>query len=178
MAKFWRRKKVSKIEDTEPEDIGIYEPDISEVTLGPAFERIAYGRLWKVGLAAAGLAAVANLFIYTTAIFAGIPLLVPAESGLSGEMMQMPVLSVILNSALPAMGATLLLAFFGIPFFRGRLPRPTRILEGMAFFIWLFSLAGPLSLPVGNDAKVVMVLMHTVAAVVIVGVLKWFGRAK
>jgi magnesium-transporting ATPase (P-type) len=178
MARFWRRKKIDETEYTEPDNIEVSEPDISEVTLEPATERIAYRRLWKVGLAAAVLAAVANLFVFTSAIAAGIALVVPAGAGESGEMVQMPVTSVLITSALSAIGATLLLAFFGIPFFRGRLPRPTRILWGTAFFIWLFSLVGPLSLPVGDNAKAVMVLMHTIAAVVIVGVLTLFGREK
>jgi len=178
MARLWRRKKSDEIEDTEPEDIEVSEPDISEVTLEPATEQIAYRRLWKVALAAAVLAAAANLFIYVTAIIKGIPLVIPAGSGTSGEVVQMPAGSVIVASALPVIGAVALLAFFGIPFFQDRLPRPTRILWGFAFFTWLFSLAGPLSLPVGNQSKAVMVSMHTVAALIIVTVLTLFGREK
>jgi len=178
MARLWRRKKSDETEDTKPEDIEVSGPDISEVTFEPATEQIAYRRLWKIALAVAVLAAAANLFIYITAIAMGIPLVIPAGPGASGEMVQMPVGSVIIASALPVIGAVLLLAFFGIPFFQGRLPRPTRILGGFAFFTWLFSLAGPLSLPVGTESRAVMVLMHTVAAVLIVAVLTLFGREK
>ncbi len=177
MAKFWRSKKSDETEDMKPEDIEVSEPDISEVTLEPATEQIAYGRLWKVALAAAVFAAVANLFLYATAINADIPLLVPAPAD-STQMIPMSVLSIILVGAFAAVGATLLLAFFGIPFLQRWLARPTRILWGFAFFIWLFSLAGPLSLPVSNEAKAVMGLMHTTTAVVIVVVLTFFGREK
>jgi hypothetical protein len=156
----------------------VLEPDKAEITLEPAAEIIAYGRLWKVGLAAAVVAAVANLFIYAAATTAGIPLVVPASSGAAGEMVQMSAGSVIIASAMAGIGATLLLAFFGISFFRGRLPRPTHILWGVSFFTWFFSLAGPLSLPVSTKSMAVMCLMHTVAAVVIVGILTIFGREK
>jgi len=178
MAKFWRNKKSDETEDTRPEVIDVSEPDISEVTLEPATEKIAYRRLWKVVLAAVVLAAVANLFIYATARFVGIPLLVPSGSVASGEMIQMPVGSVLTASIIPAIGAGLLLACFGIPFLQKWLPRPTRILWGTAFFIWLFSLVGPLSLPISIESKGMLVLMHTVAAVMIVSVLTLFGREK
>ena len=177
MAKFWRRKQSDQTEDTEPEYIEVSEPDISDVTLESATEQIAYRRLWKVALAAAVLAAAANLFIYITAANAGIPLLVPAPSD-SNQMIPMSILSIILVGDIATVGATLLLAFFGIPFLQRWLPRPTRILWGFAFFIWLFSLAGPLSLPVGNKAKVAMALMHTVTAVVIGSAFTFFGREK
>jgi hypothetical protein len=177
MAKFWRRKKTEETEDTISEDLEVSESDISDVTLEPATEQIAYGRLWKVALAAAVLAAVANLFIYIAAANAGIELLVPAPSR-PNEMIPMSVLSVILVSFFAAVGATLFLAFFGIPFFQRRLPRPTRILWVTAIVLWFFSLAGPLGLPVSNQAKAAMCLMHTTTAVLIVVVLTLFGREK
>jgi hypothetical protein len=177
MARFWRRKKTDKTEDTKPEDIGVSEPDISEVTLDPIVEKIAFRRLWKVALAAAALAVVANLFIYSVAKNAGIDLLVPAPSD-STQMIPMSALSVILITAFAAVGAALLLAFYGIPFFQGRLPRPTRILWATATVVWFFSLAGPLGLPISNEAKAVMCAMHTATAVMIVSVLTLFGREK
>jgi hypothetical protein len=173
MAKFWGRKKTK---DTEPEDVEVSEPDV-EVTLEPTVERIAYRRLWKAGLAAAVLAAVANLFVYGAAVGTGIPLLVPAPSD-STQMIPMSVLSIILVCVFATLGAILLLAFFGIPYLQRRLPRPTRILWGIAAVVWFFSLAGPLSLPVSNEAKAVMCLMHTVTTVVITGMLTLFGRER
>ena len=178
MAKFWRSKKSDQTEHTEPEDIEVSEPDISEITLEPATEKIAYRRLWKVVLAAAVLAAVANLLFYVSARTMGISLMVPDGVLASGTMVQMQVGSVLTASVFPAIGAGLLLAFLGIPFFRGRLPRPTRILWGITFFTWLVSLAGPLSLPVSTESQIVMGLMHTVTAVIIVFVLTLFGREK
>jgi hypothetical protein len=177
MAKFWRRKKTDEPEDMKPKNIEVSEPDISAVALETGIEKIAYGRLWKAALAAAVLAAAANLFIYLAAAGAGIQLLVPAPSN-STQMVPMSFLSIILVGAFAAAGAALLLTFFGIPFFQGRLPRPTRILWATAIVVWFFSLAGPLGLPVNFQAKAAMFLMHTVTAAVIVIVLTLFGRQK
>jgi hypothetical protein len=177
MAKFWRRKKADESADTKPEDIEVSEPGISDITLEPDIEQIAYRRLWKVALAAAVLAAAANLFIYIAVTNAGIQLLVPAPSD-STQMIPMSILSIILVGTFAAVGATLLLAFFGIPFFQGRLPRPTRILWVLAIVVWFFSLAGPLGLPVSTQAKAAMFLMHTMTATIIVVSLTLFGRKK
>ncbi len=176
MARFWRKKNVDRaaevIQDSD---------DVSENEAKTSFdfptEQIAYGRLWKVGLAAALLPAALNTMIYGLAVGLGIPMAWPRTAG-STEMESVSVFDVIVASTWPAVGATVLLAFFGIPFLSRRLPRSTRILWGVAFFVLLFSLVGPLTLPADDLTKYVLSLMHAVAAVMIVGVLTLFGPRK
>jgi hypothetical protein len=134
-------------------------------------ERVAVRRLPVAALIAAAVAVVANLVIFFLA-GAFVPLEVQA-GGPGSPVMPLTAVPVIVTSALPAFGAAVLLALLG-----RFLSRPHLIFMIIAIVFLLLSFGGPLSLQVNTGSKVVLSLMHVVAAVAIVGVLNTMGREK
>lgn len=133
-------------------------------------ERVAHKRLFWVGPLAGLSAAVANAVVYLVASAVGATPRIDV-SGLTG---QGPITlgAVVLESFLPALLAAAVFALFGR--FTRRAVRNFRVL---ATVLLVLSFAGPLGLP---DVPTVMIasllIMHVVAAVLIVGVLTTLGR--
>lgn len=137
-------------------------------------ERVATGKLWQAGGIAAVSAVVANLifwFLITRVlqmelmVFAqgpGTPL-IPVAAGM-----------VILTSAVPAIGAAILLTILD-----KFVARPFRVFQIIAAVFLLLSLGGPFSLPaeVPISTKLILSAMHGIAAAAIVGVLGKYGRS-
>jgi hypothetical protein len=136
-------------------------------------ERVSFSRLLWVGPLAAVVAAVANLIVFVIVqSLLGITLMGPAGPG-STEMAPLPATAVIISSAVPAVAATLLLAVLG-----KFLAHPIRVFWIVSVVVLLLSFAGPLGLPVDAATKIILSLMHGVAAVAIVGVLTTLGRQR
>lgn len=139
----------------------------------PKIERISFSRLVWVGPLAAVVAAIANLLVFFIAQnLLGITLLGPAGPG-STEMGPIPAIMVVIMSVIPAIGATIILAVLG-----RFLTRPIRVFGIISVVLLVLSLAGPLGLPVAVSTKLILSLMHIVAAVTIVGLLTMWGREK
>jgi len=136
-------------------------------------ERISFSRLLWVGPVAAVVAAMANLSVFIIVKnLLGISLLVPAGPG-STELAPLPAAAVIITSVVPAIGATILLAVLG-----KFLARPSRTFWIISVILLLISFAAPLGLPIAVATKVILNLMHLVAAIAIVGMLTTLGRKK
>ena len=126
--------------------------------------RIPAGKLWRAGLLAAAAAAVANMIIWAIErMLLGLALPVPQGAG--NEIAPLPVVMVVVVSAVAAIAATLLLAILN-----RFVQRPIRIFQGIAAVALLLSVGGPLSLPVDIANKVGLSAMHVAAAAAIVGV--------
>ena len=129
-------------------------------------ERVPAGRLWLLALAAAGIAAVVNLLIWLLAGMINIPLNVQM-GGPEAPVVPLSAGPVIVMSVVPALAGAALLWLLG------RITaRPFRWFTIIAVVVLLLSLAGPLLLPVALANKLVLSLMHVVAAGVIVGILR------
>lgn len=134
-------------------------------------ERVASRRLPVAALVAAVAAAVGNLLLF---FVAGAALANPLEIQMGGPGSPVVPLSatpIILTSTIPAFVAAGFLALLG-RFTR----RPFLIFQVVAVVFLVLSLGGPLSLPVATSTKVVLSLMHVIAAAAIVGVLSRMGR--
>ncbi len=148
---------------------------MSTVTNHPTpAERVATGKLWQAGGIAAVSAVVANLifwFVITRVL--QMELMVFAQ-GPGTPLMPVTAGMVILTSAVPAIGATILLAILD-----KFVTRPFRVFQIVAVVFLLLSLGGPFSLPaeVPVSTKVILSVMHGIAAAAIVGVLRKYGRS-
>jgi hypothetical protein len=132
--------------------------------------RIPAGKLWRAGLLAAAVAAVANIVVWTIErMLLGLPLPVPQGAG--NEMAPLPVVLVVVVSVVMAIGGTLLLAILN-RFVR----RPIDWFWGVSAVALLISFGGPLSLPVDTATKAGLTAMHLVAAAAIVGSLTSMSR--
>ncbi|KPV49883.1 hypothetical protein SE17_30120 [Kouleothrix aurantiaca] len=129
-------------------------------------ERVPTGRLWLLALAAAGIAAVVNLLIWLLAGMINIPLNVQM-GGPEAPVVPLSAGPVIVMSVVPAIAGAALLWLLGRV-----TARPFRWFTIIAVVVLLLSLAGPLLLPVALANKLVLSLMHVVAAGVIVGILR------
>jgi hypothetical protein len=133
---------------------------------------IAAGRLRRAGILAAPLAAVSSLAIRTIGVAVGA---VPASYQ---PLQPFPIIIVSLVAALVAAGLFVALARWA--------RRPLRTFRLIALICLLLSFAGPLQAGAGkmqggaaSGATVItMLLMHVVAAAVIVATLTTLGRAK
>jgi len=136
-------------------------------------EQVATSRLWRAALVAAISAVVANLIVFVVArnVF-GLGLAIPL-GGAGSPIEPLPAFMVAIATAVPALAAAGLLALLA-RFTR----RPILIFQIIATAFALLSLGGPLSLPVDTTTKLVLSLMHLVAAAVITGVLTTWSRAR
>ena len=136
--------------------------------MGVAPERVAYGRLLWVGPLAGMAAAAVNVLVYFGASALGA---IPEGFVVSGRT-PVTLVPVVISSFVPAVLGAGLLALLGR--FAGRPVRTFRIIAGVAV---LSSFATPITLPGAPVAMMAaLILMHVVAAVVIVGVLTTLGR--
>jgi hypothetical protein len=132
--------------------------------------RIPAGRVWRAGLLAAAVAAVANAIVFTIErMVLALPL--PVPQGASGQMAPLPLVMVVVVSLGAAIGATLMLAILN-----RFVQRSIRWFQGIAAVALLLSFSGPISLPVDTSTKVGLAAMHLVAAAAIVGVLTGMSR--
>ena len=140
------------------------------VLIGGSEKVAAMSKLWWVGLVAAAAACVTNAIVYAlTQVALGGPVVMPLQPGTTPTAM--PFLTVMLASAIPALGASLLLAALGK--FTGR---PVTIFLAVSVAFLLLSLGGPLTLPISGGMQLALELMHVGAAVSTVGVLVTLGR--
>lgn len=126
-------------------------------------ERVAWGRLVPVGLLTALVAAVANAVVYLVAAAAGA---MPQEIVVNGQgPITLPMVAT--TSMLGAIAATIVYALVG--WFARRLVRVFRI---VAAVVLALSFVPPFTIPDAPAAMVAtLLLMHVVAAAVIVGLL-------
>lgn len=137
------------------------------------FERISFSRLLWVGPLAGLVAAIANLIIFGLAKnVVGIPFVIPLF-GPGSPLEPLPAFMVIAGCLIPALGAAIVLWILG-----KFASRPLRIFWIVSVLFLILSLGLPLPLPVDLPTKLALNLMHTVAAVAIVGVLTTLGREK
>ncbi|OGO68686.1 MAG: hypothetical protein A2Z37_16870 [Chloroflexi bacterium RBG_19FT_COMBO_62_14] len=141
-------------------------------TISSSIERVAFRKLLWVGPMAAVAAFVAVDVVFGIAGLFGVPLEVMAPP--TYETLSPMEVSFIAQATIPpAIGATILLAILG-RFTR----RPFLIFQIIAAVFLLLSFGGPLSLPVSGVVKMVLGLIHIVAAGTIVGVLSTLGRER
>ena len=143
----------------------------SSVSIGS--KPITIKRLWWVGLLAAASAVIANLVIFAiSSNLFGVNLMVAPQG--STELIPLPVGLVIAVTAVPAVVATILFALIG-----RFVPRPVLVFRLLSAVVLLLSFGASLGLPVDVVAvKVILSLMHVVAAVTIVGFLTTLGRER
>jgi hypothetical protein len=128
--------------------------------------KAGFNRLVQAGFIAAIVATAANLLVYylVPALF-NFTLAIPLQ-GPGSEIEQMPAVMVILATAVPAIGATILLALL----YRFT-ARPRRIFQVIALLFLLLSFLPPFSLPVALNIRLTLALMHVIAGGVIIYVL-------
>jgi len=124
---------------------------------------------WPTALVAGIAAALVNLLVYfvVTSVF-GYSLEIATPGGPAMPLTPLPI---IITSFIPAIGAAVLLALLN-----RFVSRPFPIFLVVAVIFFLLSLGGPLSLPIAATNKAILILMHTLAALVIVGSLRRFSR--
>lgn len=140
------------------------------VLIGGSEKVAATSKLWWVGLVAAGAAAGVNALVYLLeqAVLGG-PFVIPMQPGT--PPVELPVIQVIVSSAVPALGATVLLALLG-----RFTKRPVSIFLAISVAFLLFSFGGPLNLPVSASIQWALNLLHVIAGLTIVGTLVGLGR--
>src|SRR3989304_4547410 len=139
-------------------------------TISSSIGGLAFPQLRWVGPMAAVAAFVAVVVVFGIAGLFGVPLEVMAPP--TYETLSPMEVSFIAQATIPpAIGATILLAILG-RFTR----RPFLIFQIITAVFLLLSFGGPLSLPVSGVVKMVLGLIHIVAAGIIVCVLSTLGR--
>jgi hypothetical protein len=128
-------------------------------------KRVIFRGLWQAALIAGVLAALGNLLLLVIAGLFGISILtpVPPEGTTIAPLTAGPV---VVSSVVPALAAALLLGLLG-----RFTASPLRAFHVIAVLFLLVSFAGPLGLPVDATSKLLLNLMHIIAAAAIVGVL-------
>lgn len=133
-------------------------------------ERVAWGRLVPAGLLAALAAAAANAVVYLVATAAGA---MPQDVVVNGQgPITLPMVAGM--SAFGAAAGAVVYALVG-RFAR----RPVRVFRVVAAAALVLSFAGPFTIP-GAPASMVaaLLLMHAVAAAVVVGLLTTLARGR
>ena len=144
---------------------------VSSSTLPAQAGRVDTRQLPVAALIAGAVSAIANLAIYLLVTFGlGIGLEVQM-GGPAAPVEPLGAAPVILMSALPALVAA------GLLWLLNRfVARPFMVFQAIAAVVALLSLGGPLTLQVGLASKIVLSLMHLVAATAIVLVLRQRAR--
>jgi hypothetical protein len=126
-------------------------------------EKRAFGRLVSAGIVALVASVIGNLLLYGVVVgLLGRTIALPADMG--GALTVLPVIGA---SAVGAIAATLVFAALH-RFTR----RPTQIFLIVSVVALLLSFAGPLTTPsIDTLSRVVLLLMHVIAAVASVGAL-------
>lgn len=134
-----------------------------------AADRFSIGRLLLIGVAAAAVAAIANLAVFVIAkeLF-DVSFVMPYQ-GPDTTPEPLPPALVAISSVVPAILAALLLWILG-----RTVGRPLLIFQVASVVALLLSLGGP---PTPEDTatstKVALIVMHVVAGVIIIGLLAW-----
>ncbi len=133
-------------------------------------ERVAWGRLVPAGLLAALVAAAANAIVYLVAAAAGT---MPQDVVVNGQgPMTLPMVAT--TSVFGAVAGTAVYALVG-RFAR----RPVRVFRVVAAVALVLSFVGPFTIPGAPAAMIAtLLLMHVVAAVVVVGLLTTIAAHK
>ena len=133
-------------------------------------ERVAWGRLVPAGLLAAFVAAAANAVVYLVASAAGA---MPQDVVVNG---QGPIVLPMV-ATMSVLGA---LAGAGVYALVGRFARrPVRVFRVVAAVALVLSFVGPFTIPGAPAAMVAtLLLMHVVAAAVVVGLLTTLAARK
>lgn len=122
------------------------------------------GNVWKVGLLAGGVAAVANVVLYLLTKAFGVSFL--AYIGPSGQPQAIPVGMVIIASVVGALAATLV-----------RLALSRRGTQGIKLFriiggiFLVVSFGGPMTAAADGATRLVLILMHIIAGYSIIRLL-------
>jgi hypothetical protein len=140
----------------------------AEVSLSKRISAPA-NRLLLGGILALVIAVSANVLIFGIARAMGLTLTIPYQ-GPDVPAAPLPVLAVIIVSALAAIGGTVLL--WGLTRVTAR---ATGIFQAIATVFFLLSLGGPLTMPTDTPTRAALIAMHVVAAVSIVTVLSRFS---
>lgn len=131
-------------------------------------ERVAWGWLVPAGLLAALMAAVVNAVVYLVAAAAGA---MPQEVVVNGQG-PMTLSMVAATSVFGAVAGAIVYALIGW-FFR----RPVRVFRVVAASVLVLSFVGPFTISGAPAAMVAtLLLMHVVAAAVVVGLLTTLAR--
>ena len=133
-------------------------------------ERVAWTRLVPAGLLAALVAAAANAVVYLVASAMGA---MPQDVAVNGQgPITLPVVATM--STFGAVAGTVVYAILG-RFAR----RPVRVFRVVAAVALVLSFAGPFTIPGAPAAMVAtLLLMHVVAAMVVVGLLTTLARRR
>ena len=144
----------------------------SENSVSVQSKPIIIRRLWWVGLLAAASATITNLVIFAiSSNLFGVNFMVNSPG--STELAPLPLGMVIAATVIPALVGTILLALIG-----RFVLRPILVFRILSGLVLLLSFGSPLSLPVDVTVKVILSLMHVVAAGTIVGLLTTMGRER
>lgn len=122
------------------------------------------GSIWRTGLVAAGVAAVANVLLYWVARGLGVSFAMPFSP--DGEPVVLPVAMVIGASVVGALAAAAVYLAFTRLHERGR---ALFRIAGSLFL--LLSFAGPLTSGADGATQFVLLLMHIIAGVSIIALL-------
>ena len=133
-------------------------------------ERVAWGWLVPAGLLAALVAAAGNAVLYLVALAVGT---MPQDIDVNGQG-PITLSMVVTMSVLGAVAGTGVYALVG-RFAR----RPVRVFRAVAAVALVLSFAGPFTVPGAPAAMIAMLLlMHVVAAAVVVGLLTTLARGR
>ena len=131
-----------------------------------AQQGLALGEALKRALLGGGLAVAGNLLVYAIARFAAGQALLMPPTPVVPESAPLNVIAVVLASLIPALVAGVVYWLLSKFTRNGR-----RSFLILSVFIFLLSLAGPLTLPVTFATQLTLNLMHIVAGAAIVGAL-------
>ncbi len=134
-------------------------------------ERVAFGRLLWVGPLAGVIAAAAHAVVYLVAFAAGA---IPQSIEIPNAGGPLSFTPVVFNSFVPALVGALLFALLG--WLTGW---PARNFRVLATVVLVLSFATPFTIPSAPLAMVAtLLLIHVVAAVVVVGILTTLAHAR
>jgi hypothetical protein len=119
---------------------------------------------WISGLIGGGLGFFGSLALLVLAGLLGIPLLVASGPPVQSPLLPLGVGQIFVAILIPALGATLFYALLRRVFNE----RADWIFQVVALAALLFSLGGPLSLPISAANKLILVLMHLVTGSAII----------
>ncbi len=128
-------------------------------------------RLPLATLIGAMLGLIANLIVYFAARAAGFEFLAPAPP--TNEPMPLPVVAVIVSTVVPAIGAAIILVFLN-----RFSARPLRAFLIIAAVVLVISFAGPFTLPISFIERMILNVMHIIAAAAIIWALVRFTAAQ
>jgi hypothetical protein len=131
---------------------------------------VALSRLWWAALIAGAVAAVGNLIVFAVARALNLPLEIPMGPQTTAPLTAVPVIATSFIPALLAAAFLALLSRF--------VSKPLRVFQIVGLVAALLSLLGPSLMPIAGATKVILILMHLVAAISIIGVLSVLARVR